>query len=228
MSSVSFASVAVILCSLALATAPSAHAVPVLFDFEELSAGAFTTLQMTRPGYTITVSRTSGFAFEIANISITTPPPPAGWGQRTLSPFNYFYVNDGFLFDISAPVSSISIETADYGADFADGSTFDDIVSLTAYDSLGGTGNVLDSMTLNWGAQGPPAVAVLTTTAPFIKSIVALGGNTPFFPASMYWDNLRINPHNVPDVPGPLPVFAVGVAFGYSRKLRHRIKSLKA
>jgi hypothetical protein len=35
------------------------------------------------------------------------------------------------------------------------------------------------------------------------------------------------NPGNVPSVPGPLPLLGVGAAFGFSRKLRKRIKSSK-
>jgi hypothetical protein len=199
--------------SLALAIGSSAQAAPLLFDFEELSTGSFTSLLMTRSGYNVSVSRTSGINIDINDISGASPP--AGWGSRTLSPVSSTTTNDGFLFDISAPVQLVSIETADFFQD-------SDIVSLTAYDSPGGTGTVLDSMTINWGNQGPPAVALLTTSSPSIRSVVARGGSS-FAPNSMYWDNLTIDP-----VPGPLPIMGAGVAFGFSRKLRLRIKSSKA
>jgi hypothetical protein len=36
------------------------------------------------------------------------------------------------------------------------------------------------------------------------------------------------NPSSVPSVPGPLPLFGVGAAFGMSRKMRRRIASSKS
>lgn len=163
--------------SLALGITSSAHAAPVLFDFEEIPTGSYTSLTMNRPGLTVTVSRTpTSNPFNIDNISLGSPP--AGWGSRTLAPFNLATANDGFLFDISAPATFVSIETADFFAD-------SDVISLTAYDAFGGTGNIVDTVSVDWGGQGPPAVAILQTSSPSILSVMARGGSISF-PASMY------------------------------------------
>lgn len=168
---------------------------------------------MTRGGSSVTVSRTSGTALAISDISSLGPPP--GWGSRTLLPAINQTLDDGFLFDFSLPAQRVSIETTDYFGD-------SDLVSLTAYDGPGGTGAIVDAIMIDWGDQGPPAVAVLTTSSPSIRSVVARGGSMAY-PASMYLDNLTIEP-----VPGPVPLVGAGVTVGFCRQLRHRIRSRNA
>lgn len=76
----------------------------------------------------------------------------------------------------------------------------DVVFSLTAYDALGGTGNIVDPVSVNWGGQGP----------------------------LVYWDNLTIDTKNGPEpVPGPLPILGAAAAFGSVRKLRKFSSLLK-
>jgi hypothetical protein len=52
----------------------------------------------------------------------------------------------------------------------------------------------------------------------------------PLFDATFTWaqaTRAALPPPSVPGVPGPLPILGVGAAFGYSRKLRKRIKNAK-
>jgi hypothetical protein len=46
----------------------------------------------------------------------------------------------------------------------------------------------------------------------------------PVTPGSGFQQVVEVQPHDIPPVPGPLPLLGVGAAFGFSRKLRKRIK----
>jgi len=200
-----------------------ASAASLLFDFEEFPAAGccvaqYNSLLMTRGSLNIDISRTSGADFSIHDLAGFAP---ADWGSRSLSPFVNAGVNDGFLFDLSDAVSFFGIQSADFFAD-------DDTVSLTAYDSLGGSGSIVDTDSYFWGGQGFPSVATVSTSSAVIRSVVATGGSSGF-PNSMYWDNLRVETDGpVNDVPGPLPLLGVGAAFSFSRNFRKRIRSNKS
>jgi len=49
----------------------------------------------------------------------------------------------------------------------------------------------------------------------------------PVTPGSGFQQVVEVQPHDIPPVPGPLPLLGVGATFGFSRKLRNRIKSGK-
>jgi hypothetical protein len=64
----------------------------------------------------------------------------------------------------------------------------------------------------------------VATTDSTIFAISYSAVNSP----SIYIDNVSIRASNGSNVPGPLPLLGVGAAFGYSRKLRKRIKTRKS
>lgn len=135
----------------------------------------------------------------------------AGWLARSLAPFVDDGVNDGFLFDFSTPIKFFSIEAGDFApSDY-------DVITLTGFDGLNGSGTIVGQTTLDYGFSGFPTVASISTSASSMLSVIATGGSASY-PNSLFWDNIRAEP-----VPGPLPIFGAVTAFGYSRKLRKRI-----
>ena len=80
-------------------------------------------------------------------------------------------------------------------------------VTKTVYSSLGGT--LLGVLTAN----------TTTTTAPLLVS------GTSFYIEDVYTGSGIDNAENVFKTPGPLPMLGAGAAFGFSRKLRSRVKA---
>lgn len=83
-------------------------------------------------------------------------------------------------------------------------------VTKTVYSSLGGT--LLGVLTAN----------TTTTTAPLLVS------GTSFYIEDVYTGSGIDNAENVFKTPGPLPMLGAGAAFGFSRKLRSRVKASRA
>jgi hypothetical protein len=192
-----------------------ASAAELLYDFEEFNLSSYNSLTMTRNGLNVTLKRTSNADFYFEDFTSFQPLVPSDWLARTLSPFNA-ELNDGFLFSLSESAKAFSIESGDFAS-----SDFDEL-TLTAFDDVNGTGNIIATDTFTYGNLGFPAIATLSVSSPSIRSVVVTGGSQAF-PSSVYWDNVRVD--QAAEVPGPLPLLGVGVGFSFSHKLRKRIKS---
>lgn len=82
-------------------------------------------------------------------------------------------------------------------------------VTKTVYSLIGGTPTLLGVLTAN----------TTTTTAPLLVS------GTLFRIVDVYTGSGIDNAENVFKTPGPLPMLGAGAAFGFSRKLRSRVKA---
>ena len=127
-----------------------------------------------------------------------------------------------------------------YGAGFTQFSTYYSTnqpgASLDFYTGLNGTGTILGSLSLPVNAPGSPQCTGDPNGFPYCKwdlASVVLSGSAQsvLFVGSadqVGYDNTQFNPQDDPAkaaVPGPLPLIGVAAAFGYSRKLKRRIKS---
>lgn len=184
--------------------------------FESFSTGASAPLALVFPG--------AGTATLNGTGTIQSVPAGStnGFGRYGVSPTNYWEVDAGATnnFDIgfSKPVAAFGF----YGIDIGD---FAGTLSLT-FDN----GSVLtqtiptapqvqaDGSVLYWGIKTTPAEGEFTKIS--FNSTAGTGDVFAF-------DNMTIGSREQvkPDVPGPLPLLGVGIAFGYSRSLRRRIKT---
>jgi hypothetical protein len=218
----------------------SAQAATFLFDFEDQPSGGltenqFTTRTIVKDSLSATFTRSSGQGFSFTDLAtvLTSQGPvpcsdsfgaagcqPASWGIRSLSPFFNSSVPDYFIVDLNQAVSSIGIQTGDRNID-------QDIVKLELFDGPLGTGNLLGSVSAEYLIPDaiPNNIISLSLDGNLIRSIRLYGGSSPD-PNSMFWDNLTIETTDTPPapVPAPLPVLGAGIAFGYSRRLRQRIR----
>jgi len=184
------------LAALAAATLSSVPAQAVTFDFENFTptyvspaarTGALTSLSDTKGGITMDVSRENGVAFDtVDNSAPGQQGKPAGWGLVSLDPF-FDTSASAFIADFSVALSFVSIEMSDYFSD-------DDMLVLTAFDGLGGTGAVVGSVSIGWpAANGFPATQTvsLTDLAGSIRSIRFIGGGAAF-PNSVFYDEINV------------------------------------
>lgn len=190
----------------------SAHAQTV-FDFEdepftfnppEDRPGALSSLVMTKGGITITITRQSGVAFDLVQ-NIPPQAKPASWGNISLDPF--FNIANGNIFraTFSVPVSFVSIDAGDYGADT-------DNFLLEAFSGPNSTGTLLDSDTFVLEPDGTNfTFDTGSVSAEGIRSIQFVGGSTDA-PHSMFYDNITVltGPLSAPE-PGTLALLSVGV-----------------
>ena len=92
---------------------------------------------------------------------------------------------------------------------------------------------ILDNVFINQIGVGVPVMGSLdkgggigfdiTSSFSPINDFDAQG--IPVTPGIGFQQVVEVQPHDIPQVPGPLPLLGVGAAFGYSRKVRRRIKS---
>jgi hypothetical protein len=190
-------------CLVALVATAAANAAPILFTFESTSQGTYSTLPITQGGLTATISTNT------PNFLVTGPFGGApGWGNNhLLVSFNTFPAGNYFQVNFSQPLTSASVQFADF---FADSDT---PVTLDAYSGLNGTGSIVASDSEVWPAtSGFPAFGTLSlvSATPF-QSIRFTGGGG--FPNSLFWDNLQVEVAPVPE-PISLVVFGGLVAVG--------------
>jgi hypothetical protein len=182
----------------------------IVFDFEEFSptsGGTLTTLSSTQSGITMTVTRSGGAGFDIANLP--TGMFPVSWDTRALDPFANGS-NDFFVANFSTAITGVDVEMTDFGAD-------SDVMVLEAYSGANGTGSLLGTSTFTWGLNSSPnyAAVSISSTSP-ILSIRFRGGSTQGA-NSMYVDNIAIQP--VPE-PATLAALAAGVGLVLRRRRR--------
>lgn len=193
----------------------------ILFDFESLTPtslprnGAHTLLPMTQGGLTVTLSRTTGTAFDVVANTGSQAGKPAAWGSNSLDPFFALPGADAFLADFSMPLTSLSIEFGDYGP-----SDDDSPVTLTAYSGLGASGSVVGADSQIWGANaGFPSfgTASVSPRMPFRSVLFTSGGQ---FTNSLFWDNMVVTTGSI--IPAPGAVMLGGIGMGLVGWLRRR------
>jgi hypothetical protein len=180
--------------TLLLLSATILPATTILYNFEDRvatgSSGALTSLTESSSVLDLTVTRQSGTAFDIGNLSGSIPASYS-WGHSTLSPFANTSAA-AFIFTFSAPISSFSVQVGDFGVDY-------DTEILRAYTGARATGSVVATGTGVWGGQDlsagdSPATDSVSGTA--FLSVLVLGGSKGF-PNSLYYDNIMVTPDPV-------------------------------
>lgn len=192
------------LVAIALASvASSAMAVTASFNFESVSStaatygpfsGGYTSLPMSDSGVTATVTRSTGLAFDVMDMTGQSSPFlfPAGWGANCLSPFNASAASDRFVATFTGDaVYSFGIEFGDFGADagYANFDVYDTSNTLIYSDSVYWDGGLNLGNLGTWGY----------TSSVQIGSVTFWGEDgTSGFPMSLYWDNMTAATAAVP------------------------------
>lgn len=136
---------------------------------------------------------------------------PATWGTRSLLPSTTTADPMQLTFDL--PLSFVSIEASDFGAD-------DDVLSLWAFDGPEGTGNMVGSHVLNRSAS----MQILDIQTLFVASgsynirSIRFSGVGISNVNNVYFDNLSMRA-----VPEPATLAALGL--GVAALLRRRRKA---
>jgi hypothetical protein len=208
--------VVVFASALACLVAAPGTAVAQVFDFESAVAtfvsppdasrpGAYTALVMSSGGVTVTITRSSGAAFDIVENSGFQAGLPASWGLHSLDPFFDFTTNDFFIADFSVPVRLAAIQLGDYGGDT-------DTAFMGAWSGAGGTGALLDSdgEVYDSAFTDIGSMTVATGGAFSINSITFGGGLAGSFPNSLFWDNLEVHASTVPE-PASMVLLGAGL-----------------
>jgi hypothetical protein len=145
-----------------------------------------------------------------------------GCGDQTKNTVIPKRVLSGLDFTFDIPVKLISYDITRIRVDPADG--FPETVNYTPTWTNGST-----TQAFSLSQVFPSAIVDNPTTIVFNSGLVgtlftnttAITPNDPFFEYRI--NNLVVSTHIDP-VPAPLPIFGAGLAFGWSRKLRQRIK----
>jgi hypothetical protein len=165
--------------------------------------GAFSITLNSRTGF----ANLDGISFSnaAAGSSLTyTLQSNLGWTPGTYS-LNY---------TITAPTAKLlSIFTNNSTTSDSTAANTWTVVSQTAPQQTGtstmtGGNGVLASSALTPNLFSETFIGTLNVTAGDVQSV-----------------NFRVNTSNTPPVPGPLPVLGAAAAFGFSRKVRNRIKA---
>ena len=201
--------------------------------------------------YSLPGSRT-GAILDVVNQSNVSPNTPGLWqfnfttdsapGDTPENPLLPVIVDDSFVFTFPVQPDRRYFIDPDIaiGYDYAvsGGPLFTSVLAPTGinasnmFDLVFGTTNVsitggvpfiFGSPQSSFRIQGIDLAANLDPTDP----LAFVTGVTFNSPGSVTVTQAPITTFNGSAVPGPLPLFGVGAAFGYSRKLRNRIKSLK-
>lgn len=210
---------------------PSAHAQD--FDFEDQTAtfnspprssrpGTLTSLEMTKDGETLTITRNGGVAFDIVSNTSNQSGKPTSYGTKSLDPFyNISSGNDAyFIGNFSTAVDSISLDFGDYGGDA-------DTVTLNAYSGADGTGTLLASVSASVPGNSTFNFTTnsLALTAGGIESFTLASTSSNNLPNSLFYDNITVEQAGVPE-PGSLALFAsfglIGAGFLARRRKQAR------
>jgi hypothetical protein len=208
----------VAVCGLLLAgigfAAPAA-ADTIVYDFEDLAAtgtsGAYTSLSMTVSGVTLTLSRSSGAAFDITDVG----GRPGGWGGRSLDPFSSLPPGDRWVATFSTEVTSLHLEFGDFGGDD------DGPVASAVWDGPDLRGNQGQGGSFAFPSFGSTNYAGTGLTLDYAE--FGSGGSSP---NSLYWDNIKVTTATTAAPPVPEPATLVLVGLGALEFARRRARRL--
>jgi hypothetical protein len=187
------------------------------FTFETTPLGTYTSLVVSDSGQTMTLTRTSGNVFAVAN----TNGHPAGWGSVTVQNFvdQTFPAGDAYNANFSVPLNHFSIQFGDFGP-----SDDDSPVVLMAFSGLNGTGTFLGSTSVPWlGSDSFPNFGVLSfSSASQIRSVRFFGSGSQFH-NSLFWDNITTR-DDFGEVPEPATLVLLGSGLLGAAAARRRSK----
>lgn len=205
----------------------AAHAGMITFDFEDqvptgVTAGALSTLSMTKSGVTLTITRLSGSNFDLVE-NTGSQLKPAAFGNVSLSPFSNVNIpGDKFLATVSTQIQSVQIDAGDYSPSDID-TFYIDGYSNANHTGLVGSASVEIPNTLLFGqvSFGSATLSVAGGMNSFSFY------STSNFDLSLFYDNIIKTMDSAPAVPEPttavLAVLGAG-AFGFVRRRISRSK----
>lgn len=189
--------------------AGSVSATVIAFDFESQAVASHAApYGVTVAGLTVTIGQgdptATGFRFAGGGGAV-----PAGFGGRSLESLN----GEGFVLEFSTAVDGVSIDFADAAADGDRG-------YLYVFGPGGGAALGFTSDTMAADGTGGPAWRTLSVQAAGITSAMVVA--TPDH--SVWWDNLRLTPTQVPEPLTPALLAAGLGLMGLQRRAarRHR------
>jgi hypothetical protein len=173
----------------------------ILFNFEELTQGSYSTIVSTQGGITATIYKLDG-----SSISVTGPLGPASWLNNSLLAYDS---GSPLVINFSQAVSNVSIQFGDYDSD-------NDTEAITAFTGLNGTGSTLGINSVFYPSSqniglGDSNVATLGVLASNVLSVVITSPYDPTnnpFPFSIYFDNLQVTTNAT--VPEPASIMLLG------------------
>lgn len=200
---------------------PVSAALITTFDFENLSLSSMNdSLTVSEGGLVVEITRESGTPFDMDDTGTVA------FGSRSLSPFNGqngAAADDWFVFNLSQPVTAISLALGDFGGD-------GDNLFLQAFTERNLQGQVrYDEGALIFGGDqfGYQTLEVQAdTVATSFQSFRTIGGEGSW-PNSVYYDNFAFQTTAVPE-PSACHLIAAGLVSVGGWRARGRARKSRA
>lgn len=180
----------------------------LVFDFESEPAdgetdGSLSSLTLTSSDFSVVISRSSGVGFDVINdtaVMNSSNSYPDAFGNQALSPFNAPGIADVFVATFSEPVTFVSIDAGDFGAD-------EDDISLMGFTDVNATGGAAGSDGATFvgnlnqsGGNNEPITLSISDQAIRSITFVGSGGIAGSNLNSVFFDNLTVRtPTTVPE-----------------------------
>ena len=183
------------LCAAGLAATALGHAAPA-------NALSFDFLFDNSPDGTVTppIVGTGTFSFD-------GDPGLGDFSLTSLPNFNFAFNVDNFTFtnaDIATPLDNVLVRISQIGSELSVG--------------FGGSGGGPNNGSIDFNSS-----SAILTFQPNFGSLY--GSSSSDFSSFLFGTYQGIVAERTSSVPGPLPFLGVGAAFGFSRKIRRRIRS---